>query len=111
MVSEAGNPGKRQLCGRDPFALRNLVQPFNDLEVVLESLRGGQSTMRIRERAPDLFGETIEIEAYISFRKIIPGLDLSRQKCFPERRVSNHCDAELFPGGNNYRQIGSTPQT
>ena len=40
--------------------------------------------MRVRERIPDLFGETIEMEAYISLGKIIPELDLSRQKPFSE---------------------------
>jgi len=33
--------------------------------------------MRIRGQVPDLFGETIEMEADISFGDVTPGLDLS----------------------------------
>jgi len=39
MVAEARDPGKGQLCGRDPLTLSDLGKSFNDLEVVLESLR------------------------------------------------------------------------
>jgi len=40
MVPEARDPGKGQLCGRNPLALSDLGEAFNNLEVVLESLRG-----------------------------------------------------------------------
>lgn len=33
--------------------------------------------MRVRGRVADLFGETIEMEAYVSLRDVVPGLDLS----------------------------------
>lgn len=55
-----------------------------------------------RVSVPDLFGETIEMEAHISLRDVGSGLDLSGQETFPERRVSDHRDAELFRSINDY---------
>ena len=40
MVAEACDPRKAQLRGGDPFALGDLGETFNDLEVVLDSLWG-----------------------------------------------------------------------
>ena len=40
MVPEARDPGKGQLCGGNPLPFSDLGETFNDLEVVLESLRG-----------------------------------------------------------------------
>ena len=65
--------------------------------------------MRIRGRVPDLFGETIEMEAHISLRDVIPGLYLSGQKSLSEWRVSNYRNVELFCGGNDYEPVRLAP--
>jgi len=39
MVPKARDPGKGQLCSRNPLPLSDLGETFNDLEVVLESLQ------------------------------------------------------------------------
>jgi len=38
MIAEARDPGKAQLCGRDPLPLGDLGETPNDLEVVFDSL-------------------------------------------------------------------------
>ena len=61
-------------------------------------------------RILDLFRETIETEAHISWRDVIPGFDLSGQETTSEWRVSNYCDAELLCSGDDYGRVGSAPR-
>ena len=50
MVAEARDPGKGQLCGRDPLPLGDLGETLNNLEVVFDSLWGVQLTWYKLER-------------------------------------------------------------
>ena len=44
MISEARDPGKGQLCSRNPLPLGDLGETLNNLEVMLESLQEVQSS-------------------------------------------------------------------